>query len=104
MDFRLLFSARDHLKIKNHAPGLLKLGVSPAILGVPGVSELKKSGPMPKGVNKVDLSIFTMTATIDYDPSVIDPALVDELLTTGDAARGETLLMELDKALGTGLA
>ncbi|WP_461211391.1 hypothetical protein [Desulfocurvus sp. DL9XJH121] len=104
MDFQLLFSACDHLRIKSHTPGSLKLGVSPGILSVPGVADLKKPSDLPRGIRKVDLSVFTMTASIDYDPALIAPALVDELLSTPDPARGRAILEELDKALEMGLA
>lgn len=104
MDFRLLFSARDHLRIKHHAPGLLTLKVGPGILNVPGLSELTRPDRLPRGVRKVDVSVFTMSATIEYDPAVVDPGAVQELLTTPDPARGAELLAELDECLGIGLS
>ena len=104
MDFHLLFSARDYLKIKKHTPGTLKLGINPAIMTVPGLAHLKTPGDLPKGILSVDLSIFTMSATIEYDPALIAPDTVNELLTTSDAARGAELLAELDQSLGIGLA
>jgi len=99
MDFQLLFDARDYLKIKNHTPGTLKLGVSPAIMSVPGFSKMS-TNDLPKAIKKVDVSVFTMSATIQYDPEALDPALVDELFATADPQRGAELVAALNARLG----
>lgn len=99
MDFKLLFDARDYLKVKKHTPGSLKLGVSPAIMSVPGFSNLSTSD-LPKAIKKVDVSVFTMSATIEYDPEALDPAKVDELFATTDPERGAALVAELNERLG----
>lgn len=91
MHFRLLYTAREHLNIKSHTPGTLKLGVKSSIMGVPGISNLSTSD-LPPGVHKVDVSIFSMSATVSYDPDAIDPQVVQELLTTAEGDRSEELL------------
>lgn len=106
MNLGALFSARDYLKVKQHAPGQLKLGVSPAILGDPVFKELSAAKPdaLPKGVHAVDVSVFTMSVSVRYDADVIPPDMLDELLTTSDADRGRELLGELNERLGLDLA
>lgn len=104
MDFQWLFKARDYLKVKQHTPGLLKLGVSPAIMSVPGLSSIPKTSALPKGITRVDVSIFTMSATIEYDTTVLDHSLVEELFSTSDLDRGAQIVADLNERLGLGLA
>ncbi|BBD08303.1 hypothetical protein [Desulfovibrio ferrophilus] len=104
MDFQWLFKARDYLTVKKHTPGTLKLGVSPAIMTVPELSKIPRTDVLPKGIKKVDVSIFTMSATIEYDTHVLDHTLVDELFATTDPERGTQIVAELNECLELGLA
>ncbi len=77
--------------------------VSPAVLSVPGVKEMTSQKVQPKGIKNVKFSMFTMSVTVDYDPSILDAALIDELLTTTDETRGKEVAEQLQQALGLDL-
>lgn len=106
MDLAAIYSARKYLKVKDHTPGSLKLGVNPAILGDPVYKELSSGAQseLPKGILGVDLSVFTMSVTVRYDQAVLPHPLVDELFTTGDDTRGTEILAELEKTMGLNIS
>ncbi|NJB67336.1 hypothetical protein GGQ74_000976 [Desulfobaculum xiamenense] len=100
MDFDSLFKARDYLRVTSHTPGDLRIKVNPAILSTPGFSQMPKFDTLPNGIDDVKVNIFTQTLTVRYQPEVIAPELLDELLVTTDAARGRVIVDDLQQRLG----
>lgn len=99
MDYALLFSARKYLAIKSHTPGKLVLKVNPKILTDSSFSALQQPASLPEGVLAVRTKIFPPAVHIDYDPERVPHAILDELFSTTDTARGQALLQELAQHL-----
>jgi hypothetical protein len=95
-----LFHLRKHLRIKNHSPGFLKLKVGLSMLKDPAFTDLPDFEEKPRGVNKVKLSLFSRTVSLDYDPDIIPPGLLEELVATEDADRGREIIADLERRIG----
>jgi hypothetical protein len=95
-----LFHLRKHLRIKNHTPGFLKLKIGMSMLKDPAFADLPDFDEKPRGVNKVKLSLFSRTVSLDYDPDIIPPGLLEELVATDDADRSRAIMADLEQRIG----
>jgi hypothetical protein len=104
MDLATLFQARQYLAIKAHTPGALRLGVNPAILGDARFKSLASGdADLPPGILGVDVSIFTMSVTLRYDPERLPAARV-EAFFGADEALADAALAALQQTLEQGRA
>jgi hypothetical protein len=98
-----LFHLRKYLKLKNHEPGRICVKVNPSVLADPAVRDLSSMDEKPPGVHKVKLSVLSRTVSIDYDPRLIPPKLLEELIVTQDRDRGRHILADLGERIGLSL-
>lgn len=104
MDLATLFQARQYLTIKAHSPGALRLGVDPAILGDARFKALASGGAqLPPGILGVDVSIFTMSVTLRYDPARLPAGRVEDFFGA-DEPRADAALAALQHTLEQGRA
>ncbi|SKA71368.1 hypothetical protein SAMN02745704_00128 [Paucidesulfovibrio gracilis DSM 16080] len=98
MDFGLLMELRDHLTIKHHVPGRIRLQFSVALLADPRARRLKgEAGETPPPfIKKTSFNLFQRMAVIEYDPEVVVPEKLHEALTTRDAQRFAELASEFE--------
>lgn len=100
MDFATIASLREYLSVKHSLPGRIRIKFSLGIMADPEALKLAQSPPeMPEAVTNLDLNIFSRTLLIEYDAERVQPALLEELITTEDDSRAAEIVEELHATL-----
>lgn len=100
MDFATIARLREYLSVKHSLPGHIRIKFSLGIMADPEALKLAQSPPeMPDAVTNVDLNIFSRTLLLEYDANRVAPALLEELITTGDDDRAAEIVEELHETL-----
>ena len=100
MDFSTIAALRKYLTVKHSLPGRIRLKFSMSIMNDPEALALAQSPPeMPAAVKDTSLNIFSRTLLIEYDAAQVDPAMLEELITTDDDERAAELVEALHQTL-----
>lgn len=102
MNFKILMDLRQHLSIKHHVPGRIRIKFDLKLLADPRAQALKEetaTKDQPSCIKDTKLNMFTRNVIIEYDPEVIEPEKLHEALTTGDEARFNELATELETVM-----
>lgn len=102
MDFNLLMELRQHLTIKHHVPGRIRIKFGLKLLADPRVQALKTemvNKKPPSCIKETKLNLFTRSLVIEYDPDIVDSEKLHEALTTKDETRFQELAVELETAM-----
>lgn len=100
MDFATIATLRKYLTVKHSLPGRIRIKFSLGIMSDPEAMALVQSPPaLPEAVTNTDLNVFSRTLLIEYDADRIEPALLEELITTGDDTRATAIVEELHSTL-----
>lgn len=102
MDFKVLMDLREHLTIKHHVPGRIRIKFGLKLLADPRAKALKQETEEktpPPCIKETKLNMFTRNVIIEYDPEIVDPEKLHEALTTDDEARFNELAAELEEVM-----
>lgn len=96
------------MEVAHHVPGRMRVRFSPAILTAPGAASLaawaqgqkRNNGGYPKGLVNLRLNLGSRSLVIEYDRSIVDPQVLEELFSTQDKERMSLLVSELAESLG----
>jgi len=94
-------SLRKYLTIKHHVPGRIRIKFGLGLLADSNAHALKEKNQdrdRPDCIHSVKVNMFTRNITIEYDPDVVGPKLLQEILTTEDEVRFNELAAELESA------
>ena len=100
MNFYNLAALRRYLTVKHHIPGRIRVIFNPTLVLRPEIRELIQERPeMPRGVTNVRVNALATSVIIEYDPRLIKPQLLEDLINADDVEAAE-ILRELHDALG----
>ena len=101
MDFQLLMELRDYLTIKHHVPGRIRVQFAAKLLADPRAKTLKEEAGCtpPPCIKSSKFNLLTRNAIIEYDPELIVPQKLHEVLITTDSQRFEELAAELEEIM-----
>lgn len=102
MDFNLLMDLRRYLTVAHHVPGRIRVKFSLKLLSDPRAGEaMRQAGTkeLPPAIRSMRTNPLGRSVVIEYDPDVLNPDKLAELLTTGDGERFEALAEELRETL-----
>ncbi len=94
----MLMELRHHLTVKHHVPGRIRLQFAMKLLADPRAQKLKdEAGDTPPSfIKNTQLNLFKRSVIIEYDPKIIEPEKLHEVLTTTDQTRFEELAAEFE--------
>ncbi len=98
MDFQLLMELREHLSVAHHVRGRIRLRFSLGLLTdgrAMGLLASAKGAPLPAAVRGVRLNVAARSVVLEYDPEIVQPRVLEEVLTTDDENRFRVLAEEL---------
>ena len=103
MDLNLFEDFRRHIVIAHNIPGRIRFRFNALIALNPRVKKfigknndfLEKMDLNFRGVKKIRTNIPARSIVLEYDRSIINPSLITELFTTGDADRAKAIIDEL---------
>lgn len=91
---------RQHLRIKHHIPGRIRISFSKALTHEPQVREIANSRTaIPPGIHNVRLNSLARSVVIEYDDDLIPADRLEELITTRDNRRAVELLQEFNSLI-----
>jgi len=102
MDFNILMDLRQHLTIKHHVAGRIRIKFGLKLLADPRAQALKEETDgktPPPCIKDTKVNLFTRTVIIEYDPELVEPEKLHEALTTEDEARFRELAAELEEVM-----
>lgn len=102
MDFNTLMGLRRHLTIQHHVPGRIRIRFALKLLADPraqALREEKKGKTQPSWVRRTKVNMLTRNVVIEYDPQVVQPEKLHEVLITEDEARFNELAAEFQAIL-----
>lgn len=100
MKLNHLAEVRNYLTVAHHVPGRIRVKFKLTLAGHPLIKEITQSDlPLPEGIVGTRLNLFARSVVVDYDPDMISPELLDEMLRTEDDRRAMELVQEFEKKL-----
>lgn len=103
MNFGELVALRDCLDVAHHVPGRIRIRFSLALLARPEAKklmDLSDNGRCVPGFRGMRLNAAARSVVIEYDPAVIAPQKLEEVLTTNDQDRLCGLVAEFRELAG----
>ena len=102
MDFKLLMDLRQYLTIAHHVPGRIRIKFAFRMLKDPRAKRLKdetEGKTPPPAILNTRVNPMGRSVVIEYDPELIDPGKLAEVMTTGDQERFKELAAEFEGIL-----
>ncbi len=95
MDFTTLVRLRTFLTIKHHIPGRMRIRFDTGLLQNADAQQVLRQveaaraegcAKLPRGVSSAEVNPLARSVTVEYDPAVVAPELLEALVAAPDEA------------------
>ena len=96
MNFHKLVELEKYLDVAHHVPGRIRIKFSPMIMTKPAaLSAMREHKDLPSAIISARVNMAARSVVIEYDPELISPEIIEELIQGKDCNKKAEIVSEL---------